>query len=58
MKKDLVCQLNFSPKILGVRCRSELVPFYAKLGWKIIDSPTTFDQPSGKMAFSGAHDNS
>ncbi len=32
-------------------CRSEVAPFYAKLGWKIIDGPTTFDQPSGKAVF-------
>ena len=32
-------------------CRSKLAPFYAKLGWKIIDGPTTFDQPTGKAVF-------
>lgn len=32
-------------------CRSKLAPFYAKLGWKIIEGPTTFDQPSGKTVF-------
>ena len=32
-------------------CRSKVAPFYAKLGWKIIDGPTTFDQPSGKAIF-------
>jgi len=32
-------------------CRSEVAPFYEKLGWKIIDQPTTFDQPSGKAVF-------
>lgn len=32
-------------------CRSKVVPFYVKLGWKIIDGPTTFDQPYGKAVF-------
>lgn len=32
-------------------CRSEVAPVYEKLGWKIIDGPTTFDQPSGKAVF-------
>jgi GNAT superfamily N-acetyltransferase len=32
-------------------CRSEVAPFYAQLGWKRIDGPTTFDQPSGKRVF-------
>jgi predicted acetyltransferase len=32
-------------------CRSQVAPFYAKLGWGIIDGPTTFDQPSGKAVF-------
>jgi hypothetical protein len=51
MKKDLACRLNFNHKTLEVHCRSELAPFYAKFGWKIIDSPTTVDQPSGKVVF-------
>jgi GNAT superfamily N-acetyltransferase len=32
-------------------CRSRVAPFYAKLGWRIVEGPTTFDQPSGKMVF-------
>lgn len=32
-------------------CRSEVAPVYGKLGWKIVDGPTTFDQPSGKTIF-------
>jgi hypothetical protein len=32
-------------------CRSQVAPFYEQLGWKIIDGPTTFDQPSGKTVF-------
>jgi hypothetical protein len=38
---------------MGVCCRSELAPFYAKFGSEIIDSHTTFDQSSGKMVFPG-----
>jgi GNAT superfamily N-acetyltransferase len=32
-------------------CRSQVALFYEKLGWKIIDGPTTFDQPTGKTVF-------
>lgn len=32
-------------------CRSEVAPFYTKLGWKITNETTTFDQPSGKTVF-------
>ncbi len=32
-------------------CRSEVAPFYEKLGWRIVGDPTTFDQPTGKTIF-------
>ncbi len=31
-----------------LRCRSQMASFYEQFGWKIIDGPTIFDQPSGK----------
>ncbi len=32
-------------------CRQEVVPVYTKLGWEIVDGPTTFDQPNGKRMY-------
>jgi predicted acetyltransferase len=32
-------------------CRKEVFGFYDKLGWKVNDFPTTFEQPQGKMVF-------
>ncbi|HNQ18236.1 MAG TPA: GNAT family N-acetyltransferase [Smithellaceae bacterium] len=32
-------------------CRKEVSGFYEKLGWKVNDFPTTFEQPQGKMVF-------
>jgi aminoglycoside 2'-N-acetyltransferase I len=32
-------------------CRKEVVPLYAKLGWKLVEGPTIFDQPTGKMTY-------
>lgn len=30
-------------------CSREMVPFYQRLGWRLIDAPVFFDQPGGKM---------
>ena len=30
-------------------CNQELVPFYEKLGWKLLPPPIYFDQPEGKI---------
>lgn len=30
-------------------CGNEMVPYYQRLGWRMIDAPVFFDQPSGKM---------
>ncbi|MFX1487204.1 MAG: GNAT family N-acetyltransferase, partial [Promethearchaeota archaeon] len=32
-------------------CRDEVASFYEKLGWKVVDGPTSFYQPQGKMIF-------
>jgi aminoglycoside 2'-N-acetyltransferase I len=32
-------------------CRQEVTPVYAKLGWKAVDGPTTFSQPTGQMRY-------
>lgn len=32
-------------------CRQEVSGFYNKLGWKVNDFPTSFEQPQGKMTF-------
>lgn len=32
-------------------CRDEVASFYEKLGWKIVNGPTSFYQPQGKMMF-------
>ena len=32
-------------------CRREVAPVYAKLGWKRVDGPTIFMQPSGMTAY-------
>jgi GNAT superfamily N-acetyltransferase len=32
-------------------CRREVTPVYAKLGWKRVDGPTVFMQPSGMTAY-------
>jgi aminoglycoside 2'-N-acetyltransferase I len=32
-------------------CRREVAPVYAKLGWKRVDGPTVFMQPSGMTAY-------
>jgi len=32
-------------------CRREVAPLYAKLGWKRVDGPTFFMQPSGMTAY-------
>jgi hypothetical protein len=33
-------------------CRQEVTPVYARLGWKIVDGPTTFWQPGGRLTYS------
>ena len=30
-------------------CREQLVSFYQRLGWRSVEEPVEFDQPSGKM---------
>lgn len=42
-------KLNISFGLL--LCRQEVSGFYKKLGWRINDFPTTFEQPQGKMIF-------
>ncbi len=32
-------------------CRMRVASFYAKLGWKSVEGPTVFEQPSGKVVF-------
>ncbi len=32
-------------------CSKELVPFYEKLGWKLVHGRLEFDQPCGKLAW-------
>jgi len=32
-------------------CRNEVSGFYEKIGWKVNDFPTTFEQPQGKIEF-------
>ena len=32
-------------------CGQEMVPFYRRLGWKVVDAPLVFDQPEGKVTF-------
>jgi GNAT superfamily N-acetyltransferase len=32
-------------------CRDEVAPVYTKLGWQIVASPTTFEQPTGRTTY-------
>jgi GNAT superfamily N-acetyltransferase len=32
-------------------CRQEVTPVYARLGWKIVNGPTTFWQPGRKLTY-------
>jgi GNAT superfamily N-acetyltransferase len=35
-------------------CRKEIVSVYAQGGWRRVDGPTRFSQPSGKQTYPGA----
>ncbi len=35
-------------------CRDEIIPVYARVGWKRVKGPTWFSQPSGKRLYPGA----
>ena len=48
--------VDYSTRALGINfglllCRDEVAPVYEKLGWKVVDGPTTFSQPNGKMIY-------
>lgn len=32
-------------------CNEDVVPFYQRLGWEVVEGPLMFDQPSGKVTF-------
>jgi len=32
-------------------CGQEMMPFYRRLGWKVVEGPLVFDQPAGKVTF-------
>ncbi|MBN1976229.1 MAG: GNAT family N-acetyltransferase [Anaerolineae bacterium] len=32
-------------------CGPDMVPFYRRLGWQVVEGPLTFDQPGGKVVF-------
>ena len=35
-------------------CGQEMMPFYHRLGWKVVKGPLVFDQPAGKVTFEDA----
>ena len=32
-------------------CSADLVPWYCELGWRHVNAPLTFDQPSGRVGW-------
>jgi GNAT superfamily N-acetyltransferase len=32
-------------------CGQNMMPFYSRLGWQVVDGPLVFDQPGGKVVF-------
>ncbi len=56
---DLVrCAVRFLAKdhslpYVLLTCQRRLGPFYEKLGWRIVDGPTVYDQPDGRRTCPG-----
>jgi aminoglycoside 2'-N-acetyltransferase I len=49
MRKTADFMINRLEAEFGVLfCAHEMVPYYQRLGWKMIDAPVFFDQPGGK----------
>jgi aminoglycoside 2'-N-acetyltransferase I len=32
-------------------CGQDMIPFYGRLGWQVVEGPLVFDQPGGKVVF-------
>jgi len=32
-------------------CEEDVVPFYERLGWQVVEGPLTFDQPGGQATW-------
>ena len=32
-------------------CSEKMIPYYGKLGWRVVEGPMVFDQPNGKVTF-------
>jgi aminoglycoside 2'-N-acetyltransferase I len=35
-------------------CGRDMIPFYGRLGWQVVEGPLMFDQPGGKVVFDDA----